>query len=165
MVPNMCENAAQNNPHKKVKHVRQTEIFSMDYMYMTSKPNAEEIAHPILVIKARISGGVWALPVTRKGPYLNNIVERVNEIITSVGCPKIILKTDQEPAMISLQKEIRKELWNEIISIMNKLAESRKATDELNKNPGGVILLENSPVGESQSNGIVERAIGVARHD
>ena len=41
----------------------------MDYMYMTAKPDKEELAHPILDIKARISGGVWALPVTRKEPY------------------------------------------------------------------------------------------------
>ncbi len=66
-------------------------MFGMDYMYMSSKPVGEEIAHPILIIKARISGGVWALPVTRKGPYLNNIVQRVSNIITAVGCPKVIL--------------------------------------------------------------------------
>ena len=106
--PICVKNAAQNAPHKKIQHMRQTEIFSLDYMYMTSKPTSEELAHPILVIKARISKWVWALPVTRKGPYLSNIVQRVNNIITSVGCPKIILKSDQEPAMISLQKEIRK---------------------------------------------------------
>ena len=81
-----------------------------------------------------------------------------------MGCPKIVLKTDQEPAMIALQKEIRKELWQEITDIMNKLAESRKNTDELNKKPGGVIILESSPVGESQSNGIVERAIKEVQH-
>ena len=89
-------------------------MFSIDYMYMTAKPTKEEIAHPILVIKARISEGVWALPVTRKGPYLNNIVQRVNNIITSVGCPKMIIISDQELAMIALQKEIRTELWQEV---------------------------------------------------
>ena len=88
-------------------------MFSIDYMYMTTKPTKEEIAHPILVMKARISEGVWALPVTRKGPYLNNIVQRVNYIITSVGCPKVIIKSDQEPAIVDLQKDIRKELWKE----------------------------------------------------
>ena len=96
-------------------------MFSLDYMYMTAKPTKEELAHPILVIKARISKGVWALPVTRKGPYLSNIVQRINNIITSVGCPKMILKSDQEPAMIALQKEVRKELWQEIIEIMNRV--------------------------------------------
>ena len=55
--PICVKNAAQNNPHKKVQHMRQAEMLSMDYMYMTSKPTKEEVAHPILVIKARISGG------------------------------------------------------------------------------------------------------------
>ena len=45
--PICVKNAAQNNPHKKVIHVRETEMFGMDYMYMSSKPTGEEIAHPI----------------------------------------------------------------------------------------------------------------------
>ena len=93
--PICVKNAAQNNPHKKVKHTRQTEVFGMDYMYMTSKPSQIEIAHPVLVIKARISGGVWALPVTRKGPYLTNVVQRIKNVIASVGCPRVVLKSDQ----------------------------------------------------------------------
>ena len=75
------KNAARNNPHKKVSHVREAEMSGMDYMYISSKPTGEEIAHLILVIKATISVGVWALPVTRKGQYLSNIIQRVNKII------------------------------------------------------------------------------------
>ena len=103
---------------------------------MTSKPSQIEIAHPILVIKARISGGVWALPVTRKGPYLTNVVQRINNIINSVGCPKLVLKSDQEPAMIALQKEVRKELWNEVVDIMNKIKEDREENDNIDSSPG-----------------------------
>ena len=44
----------------------------MDYMYMTKKPTELEIAHPTLFIKGSISGGVWSLPVTRKGPMKKN---------------------------------------------------------------------------------------------
>ena len=51
------------------------------FKIMKRKPNKEELAHPILVIKARMSKGAWALPVTRKGPYLSNIVQRVNIMI------------------------------------------------------------------------------------
>ena len=68
--PICVKNAAKNKPHKKVTNIRESEVFSLDYMYMTSKPTTEELAHPILVIKARVSGGVWALPVTRKGCLL-----------------------------------------------------------------------------------------------
>ena len=36
---------------KNVKHVRETEIFGLDYTYMTSMPTNEEIAHPNLLSK------------------------------------------------------------------------------------------------------------------
>ena len=58
-------------------YTREAETFSMDYMFMTKKPEGTELLYPILVIKAKKSGGIWALPVIRKGPYLSNIVERV----------------------------------------------------------------------------------------
>ena len=59
--------------------------------------------------------------------------------------------------MIKLQKEVRKELWNEITEIMNKVKGTRN--EDSDNNPGGVVILENSPVGESQSNGLVEKAV------
>ena len=135
----------------------------MDYMYMNKNQIGEELFHPILVIKAKISGGVWALPVIRKGPYINNIVKRVVNIINSVGRPKIITDTDHELAMIALQHEIRKELWAEILDIASRVKDVREDGDEVMDyvpgGPGGVVILENSPVGESQSNGSVEIAI------
>ena len=108
--PICVKNSAQNKPHKITDHQRESETISMDYMYMTSKPADQEKAHPILVLKSKIAGGVWSLPVTRKGPYLTNIVERVTNIINSIGAPKLIIKSDQEPAMKSMQVEVRKEL-------------------------------------------------------
>ena len=103
--PICVKNAAQNKPHYKSNHEREVESISMDYMFMTDKPTNIDAVHPILVIKARISGGVWALPVLRKGPYLTNIVKRVMNIINSIAAPRIIIKTDQEPAMKSMQFE------------------------------------------------------------
>ena len=41
---------------------------------------------------------------------------------------------------------------------------SENESDEVNKCPGGVVILENSPVGESQSNGMVERAVKEVQH-
>ena len=41
--PICVKNAAKNKPHKKVTNIRETEIFNMDYMYMTSKPTQDEI--------------------------------------------------------------------------------------------------------------------------
>ena len=83
-------------------------MFCMDYMFMTQRPNDEDLMYPILVIKERISNGIWALPVVRKGAYKSHVVKRVTEVINSVGSPKIIIKSTQEPAIVDLQKEVRK---------------------------------------------------------
>ncbi len=72
--------------------------------------------HPILVIKEKISGGTWALAAMRKGALQSQMVRRIIEIIDSVGSPKIIIKSDQEPAIVEIQREVRKELWNELIN-------------------------------------------------
>ena len=39
--PICVKNAAKNKPHKKVTNQREAETFSLDYMYMTSKPTKE----------------------------------------------------------------------------------------------------------------------------
>ncbi len=39
------------------------------------------------------------------------------------------LKSDQEPAMIALQREVREELWQEVIEIMNRVKDSRNKTE------------------------------------
>ena len=41
----------------------------------------------------------------------------------------MILKSDQEPAMIAIQKGTRKELWNEVIDILNKVKENKMNED------------------------------------
>ena len=57
--------------------------------------------------------------------------------------------------MIALQKKVRKEVWQEVREIMNKIKQPRSETEEQNTNLEGVAILENSPAGESQSNGSV----------
>ena len=47
---------------------------------------------------------------------------------------------------------------------MNKIKEDRDENDNVDSSPGGIVVLENSPVGESQSNGSVERAIKEVQH-
>ena len=84
------KNAAMNNPHKMSHHSRNTAMFCMDYMYMTKKPDEEQMMHPILVMKERISGGTWALAALRKGAFQSKLVRRIIEIIDGVGSPKII---------------------------------------------------------------------------
>ena len=41
-------------------------------------------------------------------------------VITSVGSPKVVIKSDQEPAMVDIQNQVRREIWNEIAEIKQK---------------------------------------------
>ena len=142
-------------------HSRTSAMFCMDYMYMTKKPSEEELMHPILVIKERVTDGVWAVPLIRKGTFKSNVVSQVTSIINSVGSPKVIIKSDQEPSMVDIQMETRKELWAEVLKIMNDVKDVKegKVKMENMKCTGGEVILENSPVGESQSNGYIENGI------
>ena len=135
-------------------------MFCADYMYMTKKPDIDQLMHPTLVIRERTSGGTWALPTLRKGVNNNNIAKRIVEIIDSVGAYKVIIKTDQEPAIIDVQKEVRRELWEELTEIMKDVKNIKTNVSYDNRlKSGGIVILENSPVGESQSNGIAENAV------
>ena len=42
----------------------------------------------------------------------------------------MILKSDQAAAMVALQTETRKELWQEFIEIMNRLKQSGDRTED-----------------------------------
>ena len=57
-------------------------------------------------------------------------------------------------------------MWSEIISFQKKIKEHREGNSSgsssdtiINQGFGGEVILENSPVGESQANGMVEKAI------
>jgi hypothetical protein len=66
--------------------------------------------------------------------------KRVVAFLREIGCEQgdIIVKTDQEPAMLSL---------------MTRMSEVRASRG------GGRCIMENSPVGSRGSNGIIGRAI------
>ena len=141
-------------------------MFCMDYMFMTQKPTSDNLLYPTLVIKERISNGVWALPLVRKGAYKSKIVKRVIEVINSVGSHKIILKSNQEPAIVHLQKHARRKLWDEFFEITKQAKGIKEGTirDDFVKPAGGEVILENSPVGESQSNGLLKSNQGGTNH-
>lgn len=107
----------------------------MDYMFMSRNPDHEDRKCPILVIKERQSGGVWSLAVVRKGAKDDNIINRVCNIINDIGAPKLIIKSDQEPAMIDLKNEIRKEIWNEHLQMLDSVKSTRES-----KHGGGLSL-------------------------
>ena len=152
-----CEICVQakkkNTPHFAVKDKRTYPVISFDYTFYSNKS-------AVIVMKDTNFGGVWALVVVRKGNGGEYAAIRIADIISKLGYPRVVLKCDQEPAIVDVSKEVRKELWAEMKEIANKVKE---------RHDGDVIVLsdetpveviqEHSPVGESSSNGAVERAI------
>ena len=118
----------------------------MDYMRMKernkkarkrNKANRREKGLPILVSHHRPSDYITANVCPRKGddPY---VVNRVKLDLEFFGDSKVILKSDQEPAIVKLKDAVRKAVDTDI-------------------------GIEHSPVGESRSNGAVENAINGCR--
>ena len=92
----------------------------------------------VLVVRERMTRMTLATVVPSKssGKF---VVERVVAFMREIGIAgtDVIVKTDQEPAMLKLRREVG----------------VRKAEF------GGRWIEEESPVGSSASNGVVERAI------
>ena len=154
-----CVKAKKRNPsHRRIgkEGKRNIPVISMDYMFVNNK--GEDHANPTLVIKDHWRGGVWAFMVIRKGSQTTYISQRVAKIISSLGYREVVIKCDQEPAIKELQRDIREEMWKELKQAAENLKESR-GDDRVIIESGSSIMLENSPVGESQSNGMIERTI------
>ena len=138
---------------------------SMDYMFITEygvvndleeaeKLNAKhgDLARTcmtVLVLKDFRSKSVWAYPVEGKGVAASEwLITQVLEDLDTCGLDgcRIILKSDQEPSILEVQ---------------NRIAELRR---QAHSHGTGI---ENSRVGDSNSNARVERAIqevgGLAR--
>ena len=102
---------------------------SIDYMYLTAK---EDDVLPTLVGVDNKSGTIFAHMVVRKGddPYA---VKRLSNELNRLGYGKIILKSDQEPAILKLKREVINQHTIEIVP-------------------------EDSEAYEHQTNGLVENA-------
>ena len=117
----------------------------------------DSLADPVLVMTESESGGVWALAVKMKGNYNSYISSRIADIIEKVGYARCILKSDQEPAIMDVTK-VKRQLWEELqASARNVQTDTTKV--EVENLVGPQIVLEKSPVGESQANGRVEGVV------
>ena len=92
----------------------------------------------MLVMKESQHKSVWAYPVERKGAAEEWVSQQLIEDFETIGLQdeRIVLKSDQEPAVVDLLREV---------------ANQRKA------HYGAA--LEHSAVGESDTNATIERAI------
>ncbi len=120
-------------------------VISIDYMYLevdfkkkmkAAYHHATEGKRPILVVVDSKSKATFSHDMDAKGADQITI-EQIEEDIRNMGyqAVTIVIKGDQEPSIVAIQEKI------------------------INNRKEGKTIPENSPVGESSSNGMVERAI------
>ena len=107
---------------------------SMDYCFMGQD---ESKCLPILVIRDHASKFVYSHVVPSKGTSHAYPAAQTFVDIEQLGHSKIVLKNDQEPAIVDLHNAVAAKC----------------------KEKGIDVDPENSPVEESQSNGVIERAV------
>ena len=99
---------------------------------------SEDRVSPVLVIREWRHKMTWAMLVPRKGREFPWIAKRAAKFIGQLGHNRVTLRCDNEPAIEALAREI---------------AQARQ--------DGSQTLPERPPVGDRQSNGIIERAVGL----
>ena len=130
---------AINDPHRKLKKHswRESEpVVSGDFCFFGQ--SEESGTAPVVLMRDHRSRVTFAHVTqgksTSKEVYSEYFTKAAVADLVALGHKRLILKTDQEPAMVALQECVKAASNSEII-------------------------LRNSPVGESQSNGVVEKAV------
>ena len=134
----------REDPHHRKRRKRKvTESnalpkISLDYQELKSMakkdPGPEDVVVKIIVAKDEDSGAVLAHRVTAKGSSDTWVINKLVKEFEEMGRKDIILKTDGEPAMISLQAALQAART-------------------------GRTVLENPPQYNPQSNGACEKAV------
>ena len=129
---------AKENPHKSSPDTvtRELPVVSMDWGYLAQKDDDQSL--PMLVIRDSESKSIFAHGTPGmaivSGDYGAHTVKRVVEDVDSLGYKRVMMKSDQEKSIKALQRRV-KEAWT------------------------GEIVMMNSPVASSQSNGSAEKAV------
>ena len=125
---------SRDRPHRKaeVDESKGVPQIVFDYCFMAGEGDEETVA--IQVAKDRKYRMIFAHMVPRKGLISMHGAEEMIKDIAKLGHREVILKSDNEPALRSVQEEVK-----------------RRREDPT--------ILENSPVGDSRSNGAAERAV------
>jgi thiol-disulfide isomerase/thioredoxin len=111
----------------------QVPVVTVDYGFFGSDGIARDGDTPTLVVKDRKSKNTWGHPVQHKGVN-DYAVGKLVEDLNNLGYKKVVLKSDQEPAIVALCRQAKANFQGEVVP-------------------------EASPKGESQSNGEIERAV------
>ena len=125
---------AKGLPHHKSDSNSTIPVVSIDYTFMRDgKKEDDESGMPIMVLKDRETGKILSRVYPAKG-VTNYTVKRLSSDIQLLGHKKVILKSDNENAIVALKKAVKNERPEDI-------------------------QLEESPAYDSKSNGDAERAI------
>ena len=129
-----CVRGRKKNPaHYKQKQLESGIVPSVHLDYCFLRDGDEELL-TVVVVRDKITGTTFAGAVQRKGASDEDAVEQTAAFVRRLGHPKLIIKSDQEPSIRDFAIAVSKKL-------------------------GCQAMEELSPVGESQSNGVAERAV------
>ena len=146
---------AKASPHRAADNRKSEEkelpTVCFDYMFLDGST-------PILVFKEKKSKAIFAHIVDQKGVGDGHLVERVVKDIDSMGYGRITVKSDQEPAIKDLTRELREQRWEDMHGL-TAAVKSMRSAETLVDLTNVETIVEHSPVDSSQSNGFIERAI------
>ena len=140
--PHCMRGKARSGPRNRVKdkHEQEFSTVSLDYWFMgagsteAEQQEAEKKGQTPILVMHDSHTRADAIVCPEKGPE-PLVVRKAVEILDLLGHKKVIMKGDQEPALIAFVN-VLKAGWE-----------------------NGHVVPENSPMGDSRSNGGVERAI------
>ena len=143
--PQCVMGKAKDDPHRKVEQeVKEAgmPIVTIDYMYLGKRGESESKEEyesksnsvPTIVMRCHRTKSTFAHVCKNKGASDTWIVKRLAKDIDSLGYGAVILRSDNEPAIIQLQEAIKNQ---------------RNAHTKC----------ENSEVGDSRANGVAEKAV------
>ena len=135
---NWCEvcvkGRCQEDPHRSSDGDKEYEVpvVSLDYCYLNEEKGSK--VKPILAIKCHSTKTVTANMVPSKGGDCELAIKSAQRDIEKIiGHKKIVLRSDQEPAIVDLKNKLKKILRCDVI-------------------------IEETPVGDSKSAGSIENA-------
>ena len=138
-----CVRGRGNNDHHRRAQGREADdgriVVSMDYGFLGSTGQGSSSTATMLVLKVKSTGMLTAMIVPKKGAENSWVQKRCARWIDNQGHGRINLRTDGEPAIVDLAKNVRRQ-----------------------REEGTETVLEHPPVGESQENGVIENGVRTA---
>ena len=101
--------------HGRIDHsTEQIATISVDYVFL-AKEGERAADTPILVAKDRFTKFIWAIPVPSKGTEHVHGSNMLLEAVRESGYKRLILKSDQEPSIVSVCRAVKNAFEGEIL--------------------------------------------------